>query len=184
MDTVKKLFQIILLGLLLMTFGQAHVYAQSVKKYNKYVEKADKKYEKGKYEKAIKFANKLESKSVNKFGPENQFVAVAKLKKAKFNWAMGQFNNYYLLNEDAIKIREKTNGENSISHGINLTDATQNMVNYGNYVKAYNYLEKAIDIFENSSAADDVYMSELKLKKAEILIALGDYNQALRLINA
>ncbi|MGJ3234990.1 CHAT domain-containing protein [Marivirga sp.] len=184
MDTVKKLFEILILGLLLTTFGQAHVYAQSVKKYNKYVEKADKKYEKGKYEKAIKFANKLESKSVNKFGPENQFVAVAKLKKAKFNWAMGQLNNYYLLNEDAIKISEKTNGENSISHGINLTDATQNMVNYGNYVKAYNYLEKAIDIFENSSAADDVYMSELKLKKAEILIALGDYNRALRLINA
>jgi CHAT domain-containing protein len=57
------------------------------------------------------------------------------------------------------------------------------MVNYGNYVKAYDYIEEAIDLFENSDAADELYMNELKLKKAEILIAVGDYNEALKLIN-
>ncbi|WKV10863.1 CHAT domain-containing protein [Marivirga harenae] len=184
MKAAKKLFQISILGVFLVTLNPGHSYSQSVKKYNKYIEKADKNFNKGKYEKAVKFANKLESKSVDKFGLENQFVAVAKLKKAKFNWAMGEFNDYYTLNENAIQISQKVNGENSISHGINLTDATQNMVNYGNYVRAYEYLEKALDIFGNSSVADDVYLSELKLKKAEILIALGDYNQALSLINS
>jgi CHAT domain-containing protein len=183
MNTAKKLFQLLLLGFFLLVFFHFDSNGQSVKKYNKYIEKAEKKFEQGKYDKALKFINKLESKSANKFGAENQFIAVAKLKEAKYNWARGQFKNYYDLNIQAISISEKVNGENSISHGINLTDAAQNMVNYGNYVKAYQYLEKAIKIFENSSIDDEFYMSELKLKKAEILIAIGDYNSALKLIN-
>jgi len=184
MHTPKFFFQLLLLGTFLISCFHFNADGQSIKKFNKYVEKAEKKFEKGKFERSLKFANKLESKSIKKFGPENQFVAVAKLKKAKYNWALGQFNNYYELNQDALEISGKMNGETSISHGINLTDAAQNMVNYGNYVKAYAYLEKATEIFENSSAADELYMSELKLKKAEILIAIGDYNKALKLINA
>ncbi|WP_296618411.1 CHAT domain-containing protein [Marivirga sp.] len=183
MNTLKRLFRLLLLGLFLLVNFHFDSNGQSVEKYNKYIEKAEKKFNRGKFDKALKFANKLESKSAEKFGTENQFIAVAKLKKAKYNWARGQFNNYYELNNDAIEISEKANGYSSVSHGINLTDATQNMVNYGNYVKAFHYLEKAIEIFENSSAADEVYMNELKLKKAEILIAIGDYNTALKLIN-
>jgi CHAT domain-containing protein len=167
----------------LVLFLNFNCQAQSVKKYNKYIEKAEKQFEKGKFEKALKFSNKLESKSKKKFGAKNPFVAVAKLKEAKYNWALGQFKDYYELTEGGIEISEEINGENSISHGINLKDAAQNMVNYGNYQKAYHYLMAAIEIFENSSAADELYMRELKLKKAEILLALGNYNSALKLIN-
>jgi len=182
MSTAKKLFQLLLPGFFILALLSFNASGQSVKKYNKYIEKAEKKFEKGQYDKSLKFIGKLESKSTKKFGPENPFIAVAKLKKAKYNWALGQFKNYYDLNREAIAISKKVNGESSVSHGINLNDAAQNMVNYGNFVKAYDYLEKAIEIFENSSAADELYMSELKLKKAEILIAIGDFNNALKLI--
>ncbi|WMN06337.1 CHAT domain-containing protein [Marivirga arenosa] len=156
---------------------------QSVKKYNKYIEKAAKSFEKGKYEKALSLSKKLEQKSTEKFGNQNQFIAVAKLKQAKYNWALGQFTNYYKLNDEAIEISKAANGDKSISHGINLIDASQNMVNYGNYVLAYDYLIQAIEIFEKSPEAGEAYMSDLKLRKAEILTAIGQYNQALKLIN-
>ncbi|MGM0580143.1 MAG: CHAT domain-containing protein [Bacteroidota bacterium] len=180
---MRKIINLIFFTVLFIGIGQANLNAQNIKKFNKYVEKAEKHFEKGNFDKAIKFTNKLLKKSTNKFGDENRFVAVAKLKRAKYNWALGQFNDYYELNENAISISEKINGENTISHGINLIDASQNMVNYGNYVKADYYLNKAIDIFSDASSVDEIYMADLKLKKAEILIAIGDYNNALKLIN-
>lgn len=183
MKTARKLYRTFIFIICLTALFHFDAQGQSVKKYNKYIEKGEKKFEKGKFENALKFANKLENKSKQKFGPENQFIAVAKLKKAKYNWALGQFTDYYTLNSDAIDLSKKINGENSLSHGINLSDAAQNMVNYGNYQKAYQYLIDAIKIFENSTAADELYMNELKLKKAEIFIAVGNYNGALKLIN-
>jgi CHAT domain-containing protein len=173
----------VIFAFLLIGTSLTNLNAQNIKKFNKYIEKAEKHFEKGNFDKAVKFTNKLKNKSIKKFGSENRFVAVANLKRAKYNWALGQFNDYYQLNENAIVLSEKLNGESSISHGINLIDAAQNMVNYGNYVKADFYLIKAIDIFGNSSSIDELYMADLKLKKAEILIAIGDFNGALKLIN-
>ena len=180
---MRKIISIVYFTLLLIGVSQSDLNAQNIKKFNKYVEKAEKHFDKGNFDKAIKFTDKLLKKSSKKFGKENRFVAVANLKRAKYNWALGQFNDYYQLNETAIVISEKLNGENSISHGINLTDAAQNMINYGNYVKADFYLNKAISVFTGASNIDDIYMADLKLRKAEILIAIGDYNSALKLIN-
>ncbi|RUA34396.1 MAG: hypothetical protein DSY77_05315 [Bacteroidetes bacterium] len=180
---MRKIIGLIYFTFLLLTVGQSNLHAQNIKKFNKYVEKAEKHFEKGNYDKAIKFTDKLIKKSTKKFGAENRFVAVGNLKRAKYNWALGQFNDYYQLHESAITISEKLNGENTISHGINLIDAAQNMMNYGNYVKADDYLNKAIAIFSSASNIDEIYMADLKLRKAEILIAIGDYNSALKLIN-
>lgn len=181
---MRKIKSIIFFAsLLLVIVGQSSLSAQNIKKYNKYIEKAEKHFDKGDFEKAIKFMDKLTEKSTKKFGKENRFIPVANLKSAKYNWALGQFNNYYQLNESSVVISAKLNGENSISHGINLADAAQNMINYGNYVKADYYLNKAIAVFSEASNIDEIYMADLKLKKAEILIAIGDYNSALKLIN-
>lgn len=180
---MRKIISIVFFAFLLSSISQSNLNAQNIKKFNKYVEKAEKHFDKGNFEKSIKYTDKLKKKSTKKFGKENRFVAVANLKQAKYNWALGQFKDYYQLNEAAIGISEKLNGENTISHGINLIDAAQNMINYGNYVKADYYLNKAIKIFSDASSIDDIYMADLKLRKAEILIAIGDYNSALKLIN-
>ncbi|HET8860094.1 CHAT domain-containing tetratricopeptide repeat protein [Marivirga sp.] len=180
----KHLIYLLLIGFSLLIFDNQKLMAQNVKKFNKYIEKAEKNFENGDFENALKFAKKLEQKSAKKFGAENQFVAVAKLKEAKYNWALGQFKDYYILNENAIAISAKVNGNNSISHGINLIDAYQNMVNYGNYVKANNYLEQAMEIFEDSKVATEVFLANLQLNKADILLAVGDYNEALKIINS
>lgn len=181
---VKKLLSVGLLGVFIIISSHYSAFGQNIKKFNKYIEKAETQYDKGKYEKSIKFTNKLKKKSIKKLGQENIFLSVANLKRAKYNWALGQFNDYYDLNANAIIISEKLNGATSLSHGINLIDATQNMINYGNYAKANFYLDQAIAIFGESSEADELYMADLKLKKAEIEIAIGNYNKALQLINS
>jgi CHAT domain-containing protein/tetratricopeptide (TPR) repeat protein len=183
MDRIRKLFQLTLLSSILLITLLFNANGQSVKKYNKYIEKAEQQFDKGNFNKALKFANKLEEKSFKKFGAENQFIAVSKLKQAKYKWALGEFKDYYALHSAALEISEKTNGANSISHGINLRDAAQNMLHYGNFVKANNYLTESMAVFENTGLEDELYINNLKLMKAEILLNLGYYNEALQLTN-
>ncbi|MBK6267429.1 CHAT domain-containing protein [Marivirga sp. S37H4] len=177
---IGKFFLTVIIGVL-FSIGQ-DVSAQNVKKFNKYLEKAEKKFEKTNYEKALKFSRKLEEKSTKKLGKENQFVAVAKLKQAKYNWALGDYTEFYELHNDALAISEKTNGAKSLGHAINLQNAAKNMINYGNYFKANKYLEEAYAIFSTSEEADNLYLADLQLLQAEIATALGNYNQALSLL--
>lgn len=158
--------------------------AQNVKKYNKYIDKATKSFEQNKFEKAIKFTKKLETKSVKKLGADNRFVAVARLKRAEYNWALGKFDDFYELNASALDISKELNGAQSVSHAVNLLDAANNMMRYGNYLKAHELIELALPAFNESSDADELYLADLYLKKAEILLGLGNYNEALSIINA
>jgi CHAT domain-containing protein/tetratricopeptide (TPR) repeat protein len=183
MRSLKTIYLAFIISALLIFVHSESTQAQNIKKFNKYLEKAEKNFEKNKFEKAIKFTHKLEDKSQKKLGPENRFVAVAKLKRAKYNWALGKFNNFYQLNSEALAISEKINGKESIGHGLNLLDATNNMMLYGNFLKANDFIEQVLPIFSESSAADELYLADLYLKKAEILLALGDYNEALNIIN-
>lgn len=157
-------------------------YSQNIKKFNKYLDKGKSSFEKSKFEKAIKFSNKLEQKSIDKLGTNNRYVAVAKIKRAKYNWALGNFKNYAQLNEEAILISESVNGKESIGHAINLKDAAQNMVYYGNYLKAQEYLAEAIPLLEKAEEANKLFIIDLKLNLADILLNIGHYSEALSII--
>ncbi|MFQ3214419.1 MAG: CHAT domain-containing protein [Marivirga sp.] len=158
--------------------------AQNIKKFNKYLVKAESSFEKNKFEKAIKFTNKLEANSTDKLGSSNRFVAVARIKRAKYNWAIGKLGNFYELNESALIISEQVNGSSSIGHALNLKDVAQNMIYYGNYLQAKNYLEKAIPIFNKTQEANEIYRADIELSMADILLNIGEYNKALALIKS
>jgi CHAT domain-containing protein len=157
--------------------------AQSVKKLNKYIEKAEKKFSKNKYDKAIKIIQKLEDKSIKKLGPENLFVAITKLKRANYNWALGEFSDFYELNQSGLKISKDSNGELSIGHALNLKKAAENMLLYGNYLKAGEYLAEAYQIFSEANEADKAFLVRLDLLKAEIEIGKGNYSNAIMILN-
>lgn len=179
--TIRTL--LLIMWVVILSFqGAGTLQAQSIKKFNKYLEKAEDKFEKNDYNKAIKFTKKLESKSKKKLGPENQFVAVAKLKRAKYLWAKGQFKEFDQYIQDGIALSQKVNGENSIGHALILLDAANNYMHYGNYAKAEKYLTQSSEYFKESSQADKAFITDIELKFAEIYIAQGFYNKALALI--
>ncbi|GAA5040074.1 hypothetical protein GCM10011506_40190 [Marivirga lumbricoides] len=184
MDVRSYFSRVFTFTLCIFCLNATQIFSQNVKKYNKYIEKAEKKFDKNKFEKAIKFAHKLEEKSREKLGEGNQFIAVAKLKEAKYNWALGKFDNFYALINESVSISEKSNGATSLSHAINLQNAAENMMHYGNYAKANNYLTASLEIFTDSEEADNAYINNLMLLKAEILTALGNYNEALQILNS
>lgn len=183
MDVRGYNFRFLTLIIYLLCLTSPELKAQNVKKFNKYIEKAEKKFDKNKYDKAVKFVHKLEEKSRKKLGDGNQFIAVAKLKEAKYNWALGKFNNFYTLIDESLSISEKVNGSSSLGHALNLQNAAENMMRYGNYVKAYNYLNHSIEIFSVSEEPDQAYLNNLSLMKAEIVTAIGNYNEALQILN-
>ncbi len=183
MDNRKYFFIVILLAATFISTTSELTHAQSVKKLNKYIEKGDKKFSKNKYEKAIKFTHKLEEKSIKKLGPNNLFLAIAYLKRANYNWALGEFSNFYELHENALSISEETNGISSLGHALNLKKAAENMLIYGNYLKSAEYLNQAYLIFSNSSEADKSYLANLDLMTAEIEIGKGNYSGALKILN-
>ncbi len=182
MNITSKNSIIILLTATFLITAIEFVPAQSVKKFNKYVEKAEKKFQKNKYEKAVKFTHKLEEKSIDKLGPDNLFLAIAYLNRANYNWALGHFTDFYELHEKAIRISESTNGASSLGHALNLKKAAENMLKYGNYFQAGEYIQQAYQIFSDSDEADKTYLANLDLLKSEIEIGKGNYSTALKLL--
>jgi len=182
MILLKKIRPLTLICLAFIILKATNTEGQNVKKYNKYLEKAESSFESNKFEKAVKYTKKLESKSKKKLGKNNRFIAAARTKRAKYNWALGSFTNFYELNNSAIEISEATNGTENVGHALVLLDASSNMMYYGNYMRANELIDKSLRIFENSDEADELYLADLYLKKAEILLELGSYNEALAII--
>ena len=180
-NRMKKPSQILLiLAIVGMVLMPAMAQAQN---WEKYIEKYQDTYDKGEYKKAEKGLAKLEAKSVAKLGSNNKYQAFARLHKAKVNLALGLLYNFEGSIKEAITISEAANGENSADHALNYLEASEILMEYGNFVLATEMLDKANSIFESTNQLSDALKARIGLNKAWILSSKGFYREALQIMD-
>lgn len=157
--------------------------AQNLKKFDKLVEKGEKQYEKGKYDKAAKAAQKLRKKSTKKLGAENNFVAIANLREAKYNFAQGQLSTFHAFVEQGLSISANLSESRPLEYAISLMEAGDLMLSYGNYRRAEGYFNESIPILKEHGYYEGKYQADLELKLAEIYMEQGFYQKALQLLS-
>lgn len=85
---MNKIAKLILTLILTATVGLVNA-----QKWQKSIDKINASYETGNYPKADKAIQKLKSKSIKKLGSPNKYQAMAIIKEAKNNVALGIFSN-------------------------------------------------------------------------------------------
>ncbi len=156
------------------------LYSQS--KWDKYVTKAEGYYSKGYYDKAVKANNKFVKKVKQKLGPVNNYVAIYHLNMAKYNLANGLLGDFNTQIDNAIRISEKANLTNLRDHGIMFMDVADVQINYGNFLKALVYHNKANEVLETNNKLTDGLKAKLDLQLAKIYTGQGYYSEALEFI--
>ena len=85
------------------------------KKYEKYLDKADAKYEYGDYKKALKYLVKFEAK-IKGLGKENKYTPILNIRQARFYMASGLLTGFKHSLDMAESSSASVNGENSEQH--------------------------------------------------------------------
>ena len=168
-----------LISLSIFIFSIA-LHAQS--KYDKVLNKANVYYEQGDYIKASKTLNKLRKKAKKKLGVNNKYEAIARMELVKYNIDMGKLTGFESQLEDAISTSISANGEGTLEHGLTLLDASKLYMQYGNPLKAKDYLDQAEEIFSKSENLTDIVKAKLTLVEIQVLSERGFYKEAVKLI--
>ena len=177
---MKYLIKPIILVLLIGLFTQPDLLAQNL---DKYIVKGEDKYQDGDYKKAAKQFSKLKSKSISKLGSPNKYLAIAFMKEAKINYALGQLFTFQNFINNSLATSKKVNQEASGDHALLLLEATDLMIAYGNFRKAEDYLNQAREVLEKSNNLTDDFKADIDLKQATVLSGKGYYTQAVNLID-
>ncbi|MGL1889423.1 MAG: CHAT domain-containing protein [Reichenbachiella sp.] len=151
-------------------------------KYDKKLVKADEAYELGRYSSARSEVESIKKSSTKKLGEENDFLAIAYIKEAKYDVALGIMGNIDASVSKGIELSAKLNGEESEIHALLLKEATEVMIQYGNYVKAKGYLDLARPILETDGMDEDL-AAGIDVLEAQISVGRGFYREAISLIN-
>lgn len=154
----------------------------SAQRYEKHLKKADKKYYYGDYAKAKKFLKKARKKSIKKLGEANTYIPRIQIEEGKIALAQGYLTNLPELIENTVKASDTIYTSEKDKASI-LVDATEIMVDYGNYRLADKYLNRAETIYKNSSSIDELIKTRLNLLKVNVLTGKGFYKDALEKIN-
>lgn len=151
-------------------------------KYDKKLEKADEAYELGQYESARSEIEKIKSKSTKKLGANNDFMPIALIKEAMYDVALGKLDNIQNSVSKGLELSVTINGAHSEVHALLLKEATDVMIQYGNYVIAKTYLDQARVILDGAGMDPDLEAS-MDVLEAQILVGRGFYTAALSLID-
>ncbi|UXP31285.1 CHAT domain-containing protein [Reichenbachiella agarivorans] len=151
-------------------------------KYDKKLEKADEAYELGQYNSARAEIEKIKKQSTKKLGATNDFLPIAYIKEAKYDVALGMLGNIDASVTKGLELSATINGEESEVHALLLKEATEVMIQYGNYVTAKKYLDLAKPILRGAGMDEDLAAS-MDVLEAQILVGRGFYTEAIKLIN-
>lgn len=151
-------------------------------KYDKKLEKADEAYELGKYPTARSEIEKIKKSSTKKLGDSNDFLPIAYLKEAKYDVALGFMDDIQGSISKGLELSIEINGEESQIHALLLKEATEVMIQYGDFVKAKEYLDLARPILETDGMDEDLAAS-IDVLGAQIKVGRGYYRDAIKLIN-
>ncbi|PIB34815.1 hypothetical protein BFP72_05050 [Reichenbachiella sp. 5M10] len=151
-------------------------------KYDKKLEKADEAYELGKYEEARAEVEGIKKKSIKKLGANNDFLPIAYIKEAKYDVALGILGNIYNSVNTGLELSATINGTETEVHALLLKEATEVMIQYGDYVTAKAYLNQARPVLEGAGMDADLAAS-MDVLEAQVLVGRGFYTEAIALIN-
>ncbi|MCR9251556.1 MAG: CHAT domain-containing protein [bacterium] len=176
---MNKIAKLILTLILTATVGLVNA-----QKWQKSIDKINASYETGDYPKADKAIQKLKSKSIKKLGSPNKYQAMAIIKEAKNNVALGIFSNVDNLIRSGIEMSETVNQTNSpLDHGNILKECIDIMLLWEDYNRAGVYMNDAITTFEEAGILTEDLKSEFDVYKARILTGKGFYSEAIDLID-
>jgi len=152
--------------------------------YQKYIDKAEDKYEDGDYSSARKQIEKMQKKVTKKLGTSNSFTAIALVKEAKINVGLGELVNVMEPLEKAISMSKEVNGPESAEHAFIMMEAANVLISYGNFKLAGIYVEEAATAFEASGSLIEDIKAELDVIRAQVLSGKGFYSEAVRVVNS
>jgi CHAT domain-containing protein len=151
--------------------------------YQKYIEKADEKYESGDYSSARKQIEKLKKKATKSLSYNNPYNAIGLIKEAKINVGLGELVSVMKPLQEAIAMSEQVNGAESAEHGFILMEASGVLISYGNFQMASEFIDKATSAFEVSGSLIEDIKAELDVKRAQVLSGKGFYSAAIKLVD-
>ncbi|WP_421764417.1 CHAT domain-containing protein [Ekhidna sp.] len=151
--------------------------------YQKYIDKADEKYESGDYSSARKQIVKLKKKATKSLGYNNPYNAIGLVKEAKINVGLGELVSVMQPLEEAVAMSEEVNGATSAEHGFVLMEAADVLISYGNFLLAGQFIDKANEAFESSGSLIEDISAKLDVQRAQVLSGKGFYSQAIELVD-
>jgi len=166
-------------------FCQSQTVTKYDKKFNKLLSKAEDKFFDGDIAKARKYISKVREKSIQKLGKNNKFLASAVVRESYYDFFMGNIRNLDKDLKEAISISKSVEGDGSVSHAELLLEISKIYSEYGNYLKANDYLEEVNEIYTSGLG---LFTEERKVaydyQKALILAGRGFYREALEMIES
>jgi CHAT domain-containing protein len=174
-----KGFRLILTAIIFVFFTQG-LFAQ--KKYDKQVDKIDKYYNAGKYEKAKSRLSKFKKSVTSKLGQNNPYMPGFYIREAKINLNLGLLVGFDNSLTNAINASIAVNGVDSLSHASLLIDVADIYNQYGYHRLSREYLIMASNIMVKANKEDEVLKGRLNLEMAEALIGQGFSNEAIQLL--
>ncbi len=159
-----------------------YCYSAHTQNWDKGFSKSDVAYELGDYKKAQKFNLKVKKKALKKLGQKSNILALALVREAKINTALGVLTEVEDPLNQAIMLNEELNLENKVEFGYLLKEAAQVMILYGNFNLADSYLQQAKSSFEEAGVIEEL-IAELDVLSAKILAGRGFYSQAIDLVD-
>jgi len=175
-------FQINLV-LILFLFGNLFTVTILHAQYEKDLDKAQASYIEGDYEGAKSDIDKVREKSIKKLGDNNKFIPIALVREGLIQSALGILVDVIPTTEEAVAKSESINGDGTVDHAFILKEASETMIQYGNFQKARIYLTSAQQNFEKSGQMSEELNAELEVLDAQILSGQGFNRDALKLIN-
>lgn len=151
--------------------------------YQKSIDKAEANYEVGDYAKARKDIAKMKKKATKKLGFANPFNAIGLIKEAKINIGLGELVSVMEPLEAGVQMSLDVNGAESAEHGFILMEAADVLIEYGNFRLAGEFVDNATAAFESAGSLIEDIQANLDVKRAQVLIGKGFYNDAIQLVN-
>lgn len=147
--------------------------------FDKYIDKYQKYYDNGDFDKAEKINEKLKKKSIKKLGDNNKYLPFVYLNKAEL-----QLNNQIIvgINEALIKsIRttESVSGKESQEYAIVL----EKSINMYSDLQLYTIVEKLIHELDSASPEGQKLPSKNVVHLAEVYLRQGFHNKSLKFIS-
>lgn len=177
-----RLFQI-LLFFFLTAFCTPVLAQKWEKKVAKGIEKSEKKYVSGDYQKAYKKIQKLEKKARKKLGNVHPSIADVLLTKSKYVDALGLLPEIEGPIVEALMINDSVNTGDIGGYAFTLKDGAAAFASAGYYKQGRECIEEAIRIMDSAEVMTDELRAEMYTLKARILVGQGFYRQAVNLTN-
>ncbi|HAA10226.1 MAG TPA: hypothetical protein DCE41_00465 [Cytophagales bacterium] len=164
--------------LLLLAVAPAH----AQKQFDKFQDKAQAAYEEGNYKAALKFNDKLISKSTAKLGASNSYLPYAYINRAQILLDNGILVEVDTTVGTALDMSAAIFGEDSQEHAAILLKAVNVMLDFGQILKAKEFLDKSLHNVEGTAAYEELKTAYVRAE-ARVLMEQGYYREALRFID-